>query len=316
MAIAKLVPATSTGDSLTGVGAAAVKRLYQANKKFITGMYSITCNTGIITYVKFIAADGSEIIQVNTTSGAVSLALTTEATSVRFWYTGGTGNQSINITRVGNLPIDNAFTSSTTVEVLTTSGTYTGTSSSGYAYVVAVGGGGGGGGGNHNCCPSGAGGGGSGGLAGGQVALTGSVAYTVGAPGASGPCCSAAGGDGGATTIGNVTANGGQGGRGSSGGTGAAGGAGGLPGGATGGSANDAYNGNAGNISAESPLAFIVEGTTGSGGSQSNNGNGNIGGGSVGGYGYGGRRDAGSWSSGQQGGPGVIYLVKLQKGIK
>ena len=270
MAITKIVPATSTGDSLTGVGAAAVKRLYQANKKFVTGMYSITCNSSIITYVKFIAADGSEIIQVNTTSGSVALALATEATSVRFWYTGGTGNQSINITRVGSLPIDNVFSSSTTVETLTTSGTYTGTSTSGYAYVVAVGGGGGGGSGNHNCCPSGAGGGGSGGLAGGHVALTGSVPYTIGAPGTGAACCSAAGGDGGATTIGNVTANGGQGGRGSSGGTGAAGGTGGTPGGATGGSANDAYSGNAGTVSAESLLAFVVEGTTGSGGSNSN----------------------------------------------
>jgi hypothetical protein len=311
MAITKLVQATSTGDSLTGVGAAAPKRLYQANKKFTTGMYSITCSTGIVTYVKFIAANGSEIIQVNTTSGAVSLALTTEATSIRFWYTGGTGNQSVNITRVGGLPIDNVFTSSTTVETLTTSGTYTGTSTSGYAYVVAVGGGGGGGGGNHNCCPSGAGGGGSGGLAGGQVALTGSVAYTIGAPGTGGPCCSSAGGDGGATTIGNVTANGGQGGRGSSGGTGAAGGTGGTPGGATGGSANDSYSGNSGSLSSESPLAFVIEGQTASGGSAYGAPNGSIGGPGSGGYGYGGRRDGGSWSTGQQGGPGVIYLVKL-----
>lgn len=309
MAITKLVQATGN-DSLTGVGAAAPKVLYQANKKFVTGMYSISCNTSIVTYVKFIDASGNEIIQVNTTSGAVSLALTTEAVSVRFWYTGGTGNQSINITRVGSLPIDNVFTSSTTLETLTSSGIYTQNSPSGYAYVVVVGGGGGGGGGNHNCCPSGAGAGGSGGIAGGQVALTGSVAYTIGAPGASGPCCSAAGGDGGTTTIGNISANGGKGGAGSSGGTGAAGGAGGTPGGATGGSANGSSGGNSGNLSIASPLAFVKEGQTGSGGRDAAGAAGDIGGNGSG-YGYGGNSSSSSWSAGQQGGSGVIYLVKL-----
>lgn len=315
MAIARIVQATSTGDSLTGVGAAAPKVLYQANKKLITGMYSITCSTSIVTYVKFIAADGSEIIQVNTTSGAVSLALATEAVSIRFWYTGGTGNQSVNITRVGGLPISNVFASSTTVETLTTSGTYTGTSDSGVAYVVAVGGGGGGGGGNHNCCPSGAGAGGSGGIAGGMVTLTGSVPYTIGAPGASGPCCSAAGGDGGTTSMGNVIANGGKGGVGSSGGVGAPGGAGGTPGGAAGGSANGSSGGNQGTFSAESPLAFVKEGRTASGSADANPVNGEIGGSGSGGYGYGGGRSGTSWASGQAGGSGVIYLVKLQENI-
>lgn len=310
MAITRLVQATSVSESVTGVSAAAVKRMYQANKTFTTGIYSITCLSSIITYVKFIAQNGSEIIQVNTTSGSVSVALTTEATSVRFWYTGGTGTQSISLTRVGGLPLNNAFTSSTTLEELTTSGTYTETSPSGSAYVVVVGGGGGGGGGNHNCCPSGAGAGGSGGLDGGVVTLNGSVPYTVGAGGASGPCCSAAGGDGGASTIGNITANGGRGGSGSSGGTGAAGGAGGTPRGAAGGNANGSNGGNSGSLGGESPLAFVREGATGSGGRDNNSAGGNIGGPGRG-YGYGGASFGNSWAAGEAGGAGVIYLVKL-----
>lgn len=301
---------SSTTDTTVGLNAAVGNNLYVVQRAFSPGIYTITCSSSVIAYVSFRSSISDEIIATQTVSGSVSVNLASEASLLQY-YVVGANNQAVTVTRVG-ASVSNTY--SGTVEILTTTQTYTGTSTSGYAYVVVVGGGGGGGGGNHNCCPHSAGGGGSGGVTGGLVQLTGSIPVVVGSYGVGSACCSDGAGNGGATSFGNLTANGG--GKSIYQSTAAA--QGGTPGGAAGGSANDAGSGNGGGTSVASPYPFAVTGTTGGGGGGSNAPGGGSGigtgggyGGSASGYGGGGSRNNSSWAGGGNGSPGVVYVVKF-----
>lgn len=310
MSITVYPVASATTESTLGLNAADNNKLYVINRTFSPGIYTITCSSAVVTYASFRSNFSTEIVAAQTASGSVSVNLATEASALHFYVVGGS-NQAVTVTRVG-ASVSNTY--SGTTDILTTSQTYTATSASGFAYVVVVGGGGGGGGGNHNCCPHSAGGGGSGGVAGGIVALTGSVPVVIGSFGVGSGCCSDGAGNGGATSFGNLTANGG----GKSIYQSNAAAPGGTPGGAAGGSANDAGNGNGGGTSVASPYPFAITGTTGGGGGGSNAPGGGSGigsgggyGGSANGYGGGGSRNNSSWASGGNGSPGVVYVVRF-----
>ena len=305
------VAAASSTDTTVGLSAAANNTLYIVERSFSPGIYTITCSSSVIAYVSFRSSLDTEIVATQTVSGSVSVNLASTASVLQYYVVGGT-SQAVTVTRVG-ASVSNTY--SGTLDTLTTSQTYTASSTSGKAYVVVVGGGGGGGGGNHNCCPHAAGGGGSGGVTGGLVTLTGNIAVTIGSFGVGSGCCSDGAGNGGATSFGNLTANGGA----KSIYQSNAAAPGGTPGGGSGGSANDAYSGNGGSASSASPFPFVVTGTTGGGsgggggggGGDSGIGRGGNQGGNANGYGGGGGRNNSSWASGGQGSPGVVYVVRF-----
>ena len=302
---------TGSTDTTVGLNAAANNTLYLVERSFSPGIYTITCSSSVIAYVSFRSNISTEIIATQTVSGSVSVNLASTASFLQYYVVGGT-NQAVTVTRVG-ASVSNTY--SGTLDTLTTSQTYTATSTSGYGYAVVVGGGGGGGVGNHNCCPHSAGGGGSGGVTGGLVQLTGNIAVTIGSFGVGSTCCSDGAGNGGATSFGNLTANGGA----KSIYQSNAAAAGGSPGGGAGGSANDSGSGNSGSASVASPFPFVVTGTTG-GGSGGNGGGGagsgigtggNAGGGNANGYGAGGGRTNNSWATGGNGSAGIVYVVRF-----
>lgn len=141
-------------------------------------IYSVTCTSSTVATVDFLSSSGSVVATAVTVSGSVSVNITSPVTRISAIINTGT-NIVITITKVAS-----ALTSSFsgTLDTITTSGTYTGTSSSGFAYALLVGGGGSGinftSGSNQ-----GGGGGGSGGVVGKVVQLTGSMAVTIGGAG-------------------------------------------------------------------------------------------------------------------------------------
>jgi hypothetical protein len=248
MAISKLQPAASTGTPASVSFTAASSGTYYKGTSLTlpAGVYRITCVSTTIATVNFFSS-GTALGAAVTSSGTVDISLTSPVTEIL--YSTNTGS-NIGITIAYLATAVTPTTVSGTLDTFTSgSGTYTQT---GNAYVLLVGGGGSGAFTNN----SGAGGGGSGGVLGASVALTGSIAYSVGAKGAK-KTSQGDGNAGGNTTFGSLTATGGGGGIGATGGTA------GTPNGGRG--ANGARNQQP-TASASSPLPFIVSGTTGGGG--------------------------------------------------
>lgn len=305
-------PVTSSinADSLS---APAANTLYAAAVSLDPAIYTVTCTNTTVATIGFYSDETTLIIESTTVSGTVTFNLATAATKVKYQTDTGT-DIVITITKTAAAVISDTI--STTLDTITSSGTYTGTSTSGYALVGIVGAGGGGGSGSAGGATYGGGSGGSGGVRVAIAALTGSVSVTIGTGGNAGATNSAgsgvSGNAGNATSFGNLTANGGGGGLGgrlASNNAGGLGGAGGTPGGTAGapGTQNEskvggvpvmkwtalAANpiGNGGSVAAynESPTA----GT---------------------GYGAGGPASLGSSAndptSGRAGRPGVIYVLK------
>jgi hypothetical protein len=309
---------TSVNNLKYNVVAASSSGLYKGSQVLKPGIYTITCISTTNTTVTF--WNGStEILSATTSSGTVNVNLPNGATS--FYYSINTGTSiSIDIQRVAN-PVAYA---AAVVDILTSSASYTHT---GKAYVVAVGGGEGGqssefsGGGFSGVAGRG---GKSGGIAADLLTLSGTVNYTVGAAGNSnGPGGGGNPNAGGNSTFSNVvtSANVGQG-----------------NGGAA---ANNTGSGGAGNAGTASAYSFVVTGTTGGGGggarnygrspgngagsgigsggrggeqATSNDTNGPTNGGNANGYGGGGGGSGASDNVGRtggNGGPGVIYVLKL-----
>lgn len=178
---------TVNGNALTAV---SPNTNYQFKSNLLAGVYTISCASTTVTTADFMSSSGGLIASGSTTSGTVNINVASNADRVIVRTDTGT-NIAISITRISNTVSD---TYSGTLDTITTSGTYTGTSTSGLGYALVVGGGGNGGagaGGNQGA--SGAGGGGTSGK---LIQLTGSMAVTVGTAG-------------GASTFAGMTANGG-----------------------------------------------------------------------------------------------------------
>ena len=200
------------GSNLTSyVSAAATGTVYSSALALSAGVYTITCASSTVANVEFF--NGTTYIGTATTvSGTVSYNLASAATRITYYINTGS-NITIGILQTGN-PVTAAV--SGTLDTITSTSTYTATGNTGVAYVVVVGGGGGGGAGRTNDTYSGAGGGGSGGVSSSISSLTGNVSVTIGTGGNGGAAGATAGNGnaGGATTFGNITANGGLGGSG------------------------------------------------------------------------------------------------------
>jgi len=313
--------------SITGssVIATTANTYYVSNTAFAVGVYSITCTSSATATVDFYNG-ASLITSVSTTSGIVIVNLATAATKIEYKTAiANASNTYIYINQTSDSLVSTTF--SGTLDTITSSTTYATTSANGYAYVVAVGGGGGGGaaGGYFGNSNQPGGGGGSGGVASGYVALTGSVTVNIGAFGTSANNRGTAGNAGGATSFGNLTANGGGGGGADQYTSPAGGGGGGSPRGGVGGgyyapgTARPIYgfvkNGTTGGGAAfngHSPGGSGI-GTGGTGGTSANvntgRGNAGTGYGSGGGAGWSGST-SGQYGYGGNGAPGVVYVLR------
>lgn len=316
------VSVSSTGPNAWSISATTSGVVYEGTQAFTTGTYTVTCSSSTVTKIEFFTGNTS-ILQTQTASGTVTFNLTTAATKVKVWTNTGS-NIVVSFALTANV-VSSSATTLGTLETLTTSGTYTGTSTSGYALVVVVGAGAGGGAARSANSSECGGGGGSGGVTSATIALTGSVSYTIGSAGNGGATSDANGNAGGSTTFGSLTANGGGAGRGEGI---QLGGAAGTPGGAAGSTGSPTVTGNAVlGTATSSPFYSIVQsGTTGSGagGTRSFTYNGSGAGSGIGtggyridytessptGYGAGGGGGNPVLLAGQAGRPGVVYLMR------
>lgn len=299
------VPVTSSSSiNASAITAASANTMYEGRATFDPAIYTISCASGVITNFQFYSNVNTLITSGVTASGTVSISLASTADRIRLWTNTGS-NTVVTITKTASA-LTNQF--SGTLDTITTSGTYTGTSTSGYAFVILVGGGGAGGG-----VPNawaGGGSGGPGGVGGKLVQLTGSMPVVLGAGGTG--IVAQTGNSGGASTFAGMTAGGGGGG----------------PGGNT--SAQGATGSVTGaDVSGGGVLyPFVINGTTGGGGvtgsgstvpgSGSGIGTGGSGksstGGDATGYGAGG---GGAYSNtfgafaGGAGTPGVLYVLRF-----
>jgi hypothetical protein len=300
MAISVFPIAVATSSSLnaSAITAASANVLYEGRATFDPGVYTVTCASGVITNFQFFnGTSTTPVLSGVTVSGTVSINLASTADRIRLYTNTGT-NTVVSITKTAN-SLTNQF--SGTLDTITSSGTYTGTSTSGLGYAIIIGGGGGGGGAvaNTNQSP-GATGGGSGASPGKLVALTGSMEVTLGAGGAGGTNESRTGISGGSSTFAGMTAGGGSGGGWSNGG-GVIGGGGGT---ATGGDINLNGNGGSGQIGGgvggagagpSSPYPFAITSIP------STYGRGGVGGTSSG----------SPTPTGGAGTPGVLYVLRF-----
>jgi hypothetical protein len=297
-------PSTSS-ISAYNVTATSANTLYSfANTVITYGVYRITCVSSTVSTIYFFNGD-TLLTTAVTASGTVDVSLASAPTKIAFSTNTGS-SVLITFTFLAS-PVSSSV--SGTVDTITASQTYNQT---GPAFVVIVGGGGGGGGTNSTYGGYRGGGGGSGGVRSAFYTLTGSTSVTIGATGNKSGSGNA-GNSGGATTFGNLTSNGGGGGDAYEGG-----GAGGTPGGAEGGK----YNYSAGQESAASSYPFVVSGTTGSGSKGGDSrtygsgigtsGPGGTNGGDATGYGSGGGGggNGSANSTGGNGRPGVVYVLR------
>jgi len=299
-------PSISTINAST-VTVTSANTLYESSVSLPTGIYTITCASGTITNVDFLA--GSSIItSAVTSSGTVQINLATAATKVRL-YTNTGSNILVTFTKVANALTGTAI--SGTLDTITTTSTYTGTATNG-AFAVLVGGGGNGQNGIY-----GGPGGGSGAICYGPVTLTGSMSVVIGSGTSAGGTSA-----GGTSTFAGWSAGGG-----SYGGSASP-----APGGTATGAPNN-QNGAQGNAGANGSsttlvIPFVKNGTTGAGGGYGattgggdsgigkggNGGNGSgANGGAASGYGAGGGScgggGAGPGVSGA-GTQGVLYVLR------
>ena len=161
--------------------------------EFATDLYTFD-STQYIT-MEFYQGDTLESTRQDFLS-ATDITMPSGITRIRFWNTAST-NAIVSWTLKSIFEdIDSTLFVGGTLDTITSTGTYTGTSTSGYAWVLAVGGGGGAGGAQQTGKNSHGGYAGSSGI--GYIQLTGSVPVTIGTGGA--------GGTGGQSTPTNVPA--------------------------------------------------------------------------------------------------------------
>ncbi len=329
------VPVASSVNSFS-LTIPAANTVYTAQVSLSKGVYTLTSVSGDQVNVEFY--NGSTLVDVQqvTATGGTTYQLLTAADNLRLWTLSGTNVIFSYEFISSSLTISSPL--SGTLDTVTTTSSYTGTSTSGYGWVMAVGGGGGAGG---SAQTGRTGGGGSGGIGVKLVQLTGSVAVTVGNGGAGGTggsrnapvVQSTSGSPGGSTSIDGLTANGGAGSSFIQ--TAHTDGSGGARGSTTG--SFNSYNfgaagGNASQVGVSSSAlwAWLKSGTTGGGGG----GGSNTAGGGNGGIGTGGRGSDGNSSpvygtgtnasgfgaggggsyntgSGGSGSAGVIYVFKF-----
>jgi hypothetical protein len=312
-----IFPAAST-STVNGYSISATTSgvMYVSNIELESAIYSVSCVSSTIATVEFYDNNGATIASTSTVTGSATVYITSDCSSIG--AVTNTGSNIVITLSMIAVPLSGVAINGT-LDTLTTSGTYTETSTSGYAYVVVVGAGGG-------AARYNGGGGGSGGINQKRVALTGNISYTIGAGGSG--TNNYGGGfqtGGGATSFGNtLTANGGEAGQGEDGQGGGYGsrwfgygGAGGTPGGSQGGSYYlNGVGSNAGTSSANSSYPFVISGATGSGAGIYNTGTSTSTGGNIGrggsatngdATGYGAGAGAGASKSGR---PGVIYVLR------
>lgn len=246
-----IFPAPSTSSvSANTIVAATSNVMYSSQITLVPGIYTISCPSYVDATVFFHSATNTIITKTITISGTSVINLATPATRVVVYTNTGT-DIAVNIALTANA-LTNNF--SGTLDTVTTSGTYTGTSASGYGYAVLYGAGGtssGGNGGYHFL-------GGNGGVAEKIVTLTGSMPVIIGTAGNYGTTTK-----GGSSTFAGMTAEGGDGGRQDDWSTPIYGGV------ATGGTYNTqgygggpVYNGDMqGRLSASTPVVFKPAGT-------------------------------------------------------
>lgn len=321
MAISRVNVVATSNLNASAITAAAPNTIYEGRATFDPAIYTITCASGTITNFQFLSGVGTILTTGVTSSGTVAINLASTADRIRLWTNTGT-NIVVTITRTAAALTD--LFGTTTLDTISTVGssTYTGTSTSGWAYAVLVGGGGSGGGGGAS--NSGAGGGGSGGVGGKLVQLTGSMPVFIGSGGAQ-VNGNTNGNAGTASTFGGMTAGGGGGGLVGTAGSGAGGTVTGADisssagGGGSGGSTGIAGGGG----TTTNFWPFVINGTTGGGGGAggnmgpANGGGSGIGtgargeGGTATGYGSGGGGGYGTSGVGTAGRPGVLYILKF-----
>ena len=291
---------TSSSPSAKSITATTSNVLYEGLTNFDPAIYTITCVSSTLTRIEF--WNGQTILtNTETLSGTVTINLGSTADRVRLWTDTGT-NVVITITQIASAV--SGTTISGTLDIITSSGTYTGTSTSGYGYAIVVGGGGGGAGGAVQTNVYRMGSGGGGGSSHKYVQLNGSMSVTVGAAGTGAPAAennSPAGNAGGQSTFAGLTANGGNGGIGKN--TFNAGNGGSASGGTYNLSGNSGVLGNNGFAGSPNNVYKFIVNAIGTGGDHGNFGNAN-------GYGAGG---AGGFASqtGKDGTPGVVYVLKV-----
>jgi len=312
-------PAAASSINASSITATASLTQYRDFQNFSTGVYRVTCDSAVVATVDFYLGQDDFLARAVTVSGLGDVVLSTAADNIRFSTTTGT-DTIITVTNLATI-LTNDFTG--TLDTITSTGTYTGTSTSGYGYALVIGGGGSGASrSGDSTYTDEVSGGGAGGMAGKIVALTGSMAVTVGTGGTS-VNGNSNGVAGTASTFGGMTANGGA--AGVQGEFTAAGGT------ATGGDFN-ITGGLGGNWSTNStastfsPYEFVAYGSIGGG--QGSLGGGNNKNSRLGttlgqggrsdsnsfknavGYGAGGGARTGSNGSGT-GAPGVVYVLRF-----
>lgn len=329
MAISKLQPVSTVSSNTTYLTATTQGTRYDAPLKLIAGVYSVVGTDSSGSYSIEIY-NGSTLLTTVSVNGLTptTVNLATPSTKVWFFSKFGTPNGSqIGFTLTG-VPLVST-TVSGTLDVLTTSQTYTRSATN--CYIMCVGGGGGGNSyTNTGYGVQAGGGGGSGGvLELGPVTLSGSYAVTIGAGGAGNNGGSGtSGGSGGSTSFGSLlTATGGGGGYvGQNGGNGGGGGGVGAGTPTYSGSGNGAqgYNGGNGGNTNTTPTIYAMNfqwvrsgavaggvggggSATGLGGGIGTGGNGN--GSNATGYGCGGGGSSSSTAYAGNGSPGVVYVL-------
>lgn len=197
-------PAASTSSvNASTIVCSQANTMYGANTTFAPGVYTITCASGIQADIFFHSSTDSIILKTYTVNGTITVNLATPASRVAVFTNSGT-DTAVTIALTANAITNNI---SGTLDTITSSGTYIGTSPSGFGYAVLYGAGAGSAGGNGGYHYAG----GNGGCAEKIVALTGSMAVTIGSGGTYGG--NGIGTAGGASTFAGMTANGGEPGR-------------------------------------------------------------------------------------------------------
>lgn len=311
MAISRLAPAAvASSINASSITAATGNTMYSSPLSLEPAIYTVTCASTTVAKVYFYSDFTTLVTTATTVSGIATIQIGSTVDRVRLWTDTGS-NVVVTITKVASA-LTNGF--SGTLDTITSSGTYTGTSASGYGYAVLVGGGGGGGGAKWNV------GNGTGGASGAVcnklVQLTGSMPVTIGAAGIGGAWDVDNGTAGGNSTFAGMTATGGgpgkrgfnisysQAGAPSEGGP------------ALGGDINSPGLGTGGRTG-QSPTVtwqFVsgpIIGTGGIGNGYYNDNRTNPTGYGAGGGGVESQQSQGSFPSGTNGGPGVLYVLRF-----
>jgi hypothetical protein len=186
-------PTAATVFTNNRLTVATANTVQTPNITLTPGVYTISCVSSTVTTIEFYSNNGTRITGAVTSSGTVTVNLATTVDKCILWTNTGS-NIVVSIDRVANILTSSA---SGTLDTISATGTYTGTSASGLAYAVVIGGGGGG-------SPQGGTAGNAAGIGEKLVALTGSMPVTIG----DGGTATLAGGS---SSFGGITATGGGG---------------------------------------------------------------------------------------------------------